>query len=511
MCCGNSAVRPDNVRPGTVRFGVSNASRYSQGLSSCVLALVLLASLLGSPALRAATMDDLPMLGDASSGIISRQMEERIGDDFLRQIRAQLPTQGDALLTEWTEQKLFDLAANSDLRNTQLNLVLVNASSINAFAAPGGVVGINLGNFEAARNVHEFSAIVAHELAHLSQRHYARGLEAQQQQTLPYLATMLASAIVMATVGGDAGMAAMASSQAAMQQGQLRYSRAREREADRLGIRTLQQAGLDPWAMAGMFERMNRAARYSRRPPEFLLSHPVTESRIADARERAREYPREQAPDSLSYQLMRARAQLQLSDRPEEMATRFRTQLEEERATFTAAARYGLVLALTRLGRLDEAETTLAPLLDEDDNRIAYQLAAADIELERGQLDEAIARLERGLRLHPDNLPFSTAYARALNRDRRHLEAQRVMEQLANRRPSDAQVWYQLAETAGLAGDIVAVHRARAEFFQLTGNLDKALKHLQYALRLIEDNYPLTARINQRMEDLHAIRERIAG
>jgi predicted Zn-dependent protease len=338
------------------------------------LALMLLSIGL-SPVARAAPMDDLPMLGDASSGIVSREMEARIGEDFMRQIRAQLPTHTDPLIIYWMEQLLFDLAAASDLRDPSLHLVMVDSGQINAFAAPGGIVGINLGNFVAGQSVHEFAAIVAHELAHLSQRHFARGVEAQRAMTLPYVAAMIASAAIMATVGADAGIAAMASSQAAMQDSMLRYSRAREREADRVGIETLHRAGMDPWAMAGMFERMSRAARYSRRPPEFLLTHPVTETRIADARDRANQYPRQTFPDTLDYQLMRARVQLHLAESARDMATTFRVQLEEGRTGFPDAARYGLALAQLRQGQLDEAAATLAPLLEAEPHRIAYAMA----------------------------------------------------------------------------------------------------------------------------------------
>ncbi|MCC5886379.1 MAG: M48 family metallopeptidase [Gammaproteobacteria bacterium] len=474
------------------------------------LALLLLSIGL-SPVARAAPMDDLPMLGDASSGIVSREMEARIGEDFMRQIRAQLPTHTDPLIIYWMEQLLFDLAAASDLRDPSLHLVMVDSGQINAFAAPGGIVGINLGNFVAGQSVHEFAAIVAHELAHLSQRHFARGVEAQRAMTLPYVAAMIASAAIMATVGADAGIAAMASSQAAMQDSMLRYSRAREREADRVGIETLHRAGMDPWAMAGMFERMSRAARYSRRPPEFLLTHPVTETRIADARDRANQYPRQTFPDTLDYQLMRARVQLHLAESPRDMATTFRVQLEEGRTGFPDAARYGLALAQLRQGQLDEAAATLAPLLEAEPHRIAYAMAEVDINLERGRPDQAIASLERKLQLYPGNVPLTMAYARSLNRAQRHLEAQTVLERLAVRRPADAQVWYELAETAGLAGDIVAVHRARAEYFQLHGNLQHALQHLQYALQLVTDNFPLTARLNQRVQDIREIRQRIAG
>ena len=199
------------------------------------------------------------------------------------------------------------MAAASDLREAQLKLVLIDAAPINAFAAPGGIVGINFGTYAQAATVHEFSSILAHELAHLSQRHFARGVEAQRQASLPFMAAMLASAALMATVGGDAGLAALASAQAVSQQNQLRYSRSREREADRLGLETMVRADMDPWAASRMFEHMADISRFSRRLPEFLLTHPVTESRIADARAQASAYPRKSYPLSLPFQLMRAR------------------------------------------------------------------------------------------------------------------------------------------------------------------------------------------------------------
>jgi tetratricopeptide (TPR) repeat protein len=159
---------------------------------------------------------------------------------------------------------------------------------------------------------------------------------------------------------------------------------------------------------------------------------------------------------------------------------------------------------------LREAEETLAPLLGPAQS-LAYTLAEAEIALERGDPDRAVARLEQELRDAPDNLPLVSAHARALSRSGRHPEAQKALERLANRRPNDARVWYELAETAGQAGDIVAVHRARAEYFQLHGNLQNALQHLNYALQLVENNYPLTARLNQRVQDIREMRQRRAS
>ena len=471
---------------------------------------MLLGTFLSLPAtapVRAAPADDLPVLGDTSSGIVSPQVEARLGQDFLRQIRAQLPTTGDPLLTYWTELLVQDLATYSALQRRDLSIVLIDAPSINAFAAPGNIVGINLGTYAQAQNVHEFSSILAHELAHLSQRHYARGLEEQRKATLPYLAAMLASAALMVAGAGEAGLAALSASQAAAQSSQLRYSRSREREADRLGIETLARAGKDPYAMSAMFGRMQDAYRFSRRPPEFLLTHPVTESRMADARSQAGEFQRRVYDDSLEYQLMRARVRLALAETPARAVAEFSAQLEEGRTNMPAAVRYGLVISLLAAGRLDDAEAALQPLLGPDQS-IAYTLAEADLALARSDEAGAIARLEQALRFTPNNLPLTSKYAEALNAARRHADAQHALEALAGARPADAKVWFDLAETAGLAGDIIAVHRARAEYFQLHGSLQNALQHLRYALQLVENDFPMTARLNQRVQDIREMRQR---
>lgn len=473
-------------------------------------ALILFLAVLGAgaPVQAGSPSDDLPMLGDASSGIVSPEMENQIGQDFLRQLRASVPTDSDPLLEYWTRQQLYKLAVASDVKNPDLHMILIDAASINAFAAPGGVVGINLGTFAQAPTVDEFSAILAHELAHLSQRHFARGIEEQRKATLPMLAGLLASAVLMATAGGQAGMATLAGSQALAQQNQLRFSRAREREADRIGIDTLARAGLNPWAMASMFQRMQDVYRYERIPPEFLLTHPVTESRIADARDQAAQYPRQAYEHSLDYQLMRARVRLHLADSPQNAEQGFRAELEQGRTLFPDAARYGLVLALLKLGRVDDAEKTLAPLLGGDEQPLAYTLARTDIELARDEPGKAIALLEKKLHYAPGNLPLTMEYQKALNQAGRHKDAQQVLEHLAADRPDDAQVWYDLAETAGLAGDIVAVHRARAEFYLLNGDLQNALQHLRYALQLVQNDYPMTARLNQRVQDIREMRQR---
>jgi predicted Zn-dependent protease len=410
----------------------------------------------------------------------------------------------DPILKYYTELNLYRLAEYSQLKTKQLYPVLIDSPQINAFAAPGGVVGINLGLYLNADDVHEYSGVLAHELAHLSQRHFARGIEMQQRQTLPYLAAMLASIAIAATVGGDAGMAALTGTQAAAQENQMRFSRGREQEADRIGINTLAEAGMDPHAMARMFERMQRTYRFTRRPPEFLLTHPVTESRISDARGQASGFPIRDFGDSENYQLMRTRIRIHYAESPNQAVAMFRDYVE--RTEGADWAYYGLALALARAGRGEESLDTAKPLFAKNDGELIYTATKAELLILARRSEEAVDLLSRELTINPDNKPLSMFYAEALNELKRFDEAEAVLERQSDLYPNDQDIWYELAETAGLSGNIIEVHQARAEYFQLVGNYRSALDHLHYARQLADpENRHLTAKLDQRIRDFEGV------
>jgi predicted Zn-dependent protease len=259
---------------------------------------------------------------------------------------------------------------------------------------------------------------MAHELAHLSQRHFARGMEAQKRMQIPMMAGMLAGVVAAAAGAGDVGIAAITASQAAAFQEQQRFSRQNEQEADRLGIQNLARAGYDPRAMPGMFERLLRQYRYDRMPPEFLLTHPVTESRIADTRNRAEQLAaRTTQPgrtDSLAYQLLRSRLQLTFEDTPGLALKRFRAEVQQDPKS--EPARYGLGLALIRARQFDEAQQVLAALASAAPDNLFYTLALIDLDISRQQLSKAAQRLEQALQAHPSSYPLRAARADLLGR-----------------------------------------------------------------------------------------------
>ncbi len=444
---------------------------------------------------------DLPVLGDASSSIVSPELERQIGRDFLKQIHASLPTIDDPLLKHYVAKHIADLSQYSELKEKVLNTVLIDSDQVNAFAVPGGVVGINLGLFLYGRDIHEYSSVVAHELAHLSQRHFARGVEEQRAQALPNLAAMLAAILLGAAGGGEAAVAAITTVQAVAQSNQLRYSRGRETEADRIGLNTLVRANLDPDGMARMFERMQRAYRFSSTPPEFLLTHPLSETRVADARSQAQQYSKRAYEDDLDYAMMRARADIYYTDGAQAAVTKYQKAARE--APGSVAAQYGYAVALSRAGEHEKALRIATALFERDPQKLLYIGTYAEFLIAAKQSDEAARLLAHQLVINPDNAPLSMLYAKALTDSERFDEAEAVLLRQSRVNADDVDVWYNLAEVAGLAGNIVSVHRARAEFFALHGAYQKAIQHLQYASRLVsESDTKLHARLNQRIDDL---------
>ena len=449
----------------------------------------------------------IPNLGAASTSLFSADFEYQLGRDWLKVFRGQVPTVNDPLLYSYLENIVFELITHSELQDRRIDLVIVDNPTINAFAVPGGVIGVHNGLFQYAQTEDEFATVIAHEIAHLSQRQFSRGVELSQAQAPLNIAGLLAGILLAATAGGDAGMAALTATQAALQDQQLRYSRANEAEADRVGLRTLYAAGMDPYAAPTMFERMLAATRYSSSKyiPEFMRSHPLSEKRIADTRNRAMQYPRTIRPINLDYQLMRARVANALADTPERAVELFRNQLDGVPRSREAAT-YGLVLALTAAGRPDEAALALDDIWSVTNDRIAYILADAEIDLARGNPKRAADKLARRLRLSPGNHPLTMAYAYALQQAGDSHIAEEVLITQSKRKPKDPYLWYLLAEVQGLSGNIIGLHRARAEYFILNGNLDAAQRQLNYALKLLNDDFTTSALINERLRDISQIR-----
>ncbi len=485
----------------------------SRGLTVALrryIPVVFLALLLSYSSHTPSTELKLPNLGESSTSLFSSEFEHQLGQAWLRMFRSRVPTVNDPLLFDYLENLIYKLVTHSQLEDRRIELVIVDNPTINAFAVPGGVIGVHNGLLLWAETEDELATVLAHEIAHLSQRHFSRGVEFQKNQQPLTLAAMLASFVLMATVGGDAGLAALSATQAAAQDSALRYSRGNEQEADRVGMQTMVEAGLDPHAAPAMFERMMQASRYSRgnQVPEFLRSHPLSESRIADTRNRARKYPKETRDPSLSYQLMRSRVEVHLADTPELAVQQFRGELEGTPRSREAAI-YGMVLALTAAGRADEASLELDDIWSDSPDKLEYVIADAEIDMARNKPERATSKLAAQLQVTPGNHALTMTYARALMQDQQPHIAEEVLVAQSKRQPNDPGLWYLLAEVQGLSGNIAGLHQSRAEYFILNGILDEAQKQLDYALKLSRGDYLTSAKVSQRLRDVADMRAKM--
>jgi predicted Zn-dependent protease len=449
----------------------------------------------------------LPVLGDSVSGTISTQQEYEFGREFLRQIRRETPMMNDPLIMEYITSLTYKLAVNSELTDHRLDFVLIDSEILNAFAAPGGIVGVNAGLFLHAENEGQFASVISHELAHISQRHYARSIQQAQRNRLPSLAGLLASLIIASTVGGDAGQAALVTNQALGQENQLRYSRSNEQEADRVGIRTLYNTGFDPNDMAGMFEQMMRMKSASRRLPEFLSTHPLDENRIADSKNRSNSLPGVDHIQNIEYLLMKYRVEIYYANNSEAAIAEIARKLPQLNGIEEDAARYGMALGLLKNGQFVAASESLDDLLRKDPNRISYVMLQADIAREAGLFGRALEVLEDNLEINPNNNPLSMAYVQTLVETGRHADAAEFLESHTLNRPNDPELWFQLAEIQGQAGNIGKVHQARGEYFITVGDFTRARNQFSLAMELESDRL-VRAKIQQRLDYIRDLENR---
>ena len=455
----------------------------------------------------------LPSLGDRISGTVSIEQEYAMGQQFLSNIRRGAPTISDPLLNAYLESVTYKLASRSQLQDHRLSFIIIDSEALNAFAAPGGIIGVNTGLFLNAQSEAEFASVMAHEIAHVSQRHFARGIDEAQAARIPGMAALLASVIIMATSDTSHGTAAVAAAQGRAIENQLRFSRSNETEADRVGQDVMFSAGFDPDGMSTLFERLLAINRFGRQPPEFLLSHPLTESRVSGSRGRASRYPRQQYRANLEYQIVRARVVGHYATNKADLVLEYERLFDYSTSEFTRDTnRYALAIAYYENRQFAKASATLEPLLEKDPNRISYVVTLAEILTEQNEPGQAIEFLQHHLAINPGNNALTTAYVDALIEARSYTTASEIMERHSLSRPNDLQLWFKLAETQGQAGNISQVHQARAEYFRLLRDYQRARQQLRSALKIESDNGIAPAeeaRLKQKIQEIERLQQNI--
>ncbi|MEJ2299172.1 MAG: M48 family metalloprotease [Woeseiaceae bacterium] len=426
----------------------------------------------------------LPDLGSPADAILNNTEEARIGRAIMRDIRNSGQVVEDPLVTEYLNAIGSRIAAQTNEGEHSFTFFAVNDDRINAFALPGGFIGIHTGLLEATRNEDELAGVLAHEVAHVTQRHIARAIHANSRQSLLTTAMML-GAIIMAAAGGsgDAVQGAMAVAQGTALQQQINFTRANEYEADRVGIAALADAGFDPYGMASFFDILGRqqTAAPDMRAPEFLRTHPVTTARVAEARNRAREYPQIRSSDSTSYGIARTRTIVARFDTPEQAVDYFESQNHDNASNID---RYGRAVAYQRAGRYFDALPIFEDLLENDKSVIAYHIGLGQTLVALDQWSDAVDVFERALKLFPRNVPLVIEYGERLLELKQPQKAHALLLDLLNTvPPTPAQVRL-IARAASQAGEEAEAYYYLSEYRLMIGDLAGGIGYLQQALRL---------------------------
>ena len=436
----------------------------------------------------AAGADDikLPDMGSPADALLSKSEEARIGRAIMAQLRQTGNVVEDPLVTEYINEVGGRIAAQTNDGSQSFTFFVVDDSNINAFALPGGYIGVHSGLLEATRNESELAGVLAHEVAHVTQRHIARAIHANQRQSMLTTAIMLGAILAgVATGDSDAATAGIAVAQGTAAQQQINFTRSNEYEADRIGIGAMADAGFDPHGMGSFFEVMSRQspADLNLRAPEFLRTHPVTTQRIAEARNRARQYPRVPTNNSTNYGVARARMQVASFESAEAAVRYFEARDYENQ---NDVEKYGRAVAYQRAGRHRDANRIFEDLLERNQKVIAFHIGSGETQLALEQNERGIATFERAVQLFPRNVPLVIHYGEGLLQLGQADKAHAILLDLMNNvPPTPAQVRL-IARAASEAGDRAEALYYLSEYHLMTGNLVGGISFLQRALALPE-------------------------
>ena len=427
----------------------------------------------------------LPDIGDPSQVYVGNNEEQRLGLETMRKLRERDLIIDDVQLNAYLASIGQSIVTYADQNGAPYTFFLVRSGSINAFALPHNFIGINAGLLLATEREDELAGVLAHEIAHVSQRHIVRAIADMRRMALPLAAAMLASA-ALAAASKQGGQAAMISTMAASAQHQISFTRANEQEADRVGMRLLAKAGFDPRGMSDFFAKLERAAGSSEnRVPEMLLTHPRPESRIADTRDRL-EIPSGKKPvvrSRKAYELAKARARVLATDDAQTLIREFDTILAKGNPAEETAIRYGYALALRQAGRYDEAQQQIERLRKSDPDRLAFRLEAAELALARGEQERGWRQFEEARQLYPDDFVLAMHYGRALAAQGDPRQSLRLLRPHLSRHPNEPQLYATYAQAAQRAGDLAATHATMAEYHYLNGDLLPAIEQLELGIR----------------------------
>jgi predicted Zn-dependent protease len=475
--------------------------KYRKSITSWLL---LLACMIGFTT-HADNHSDLPDIGDSSGKTISPAEEKMLGENLMRWLRQNQLIIEDPLIQGYIDAIGHRLLPASDHQEQKFTFFVVNDPGINAFAAPGGYIGVNLGLILTTHSESELAAVLAHEIAHITQRHMARAFEAASQHQLTTTVAILA-AILIGQQNSDLSQAALSAGIASSAQQKINFTRANEQEADRIGINILANSGYNPFSMATFFDHMGKALRIQgTQIPEFLSTHPVSVSRIADAESRASQMGNPNINESTNYHLIHARIRALFSKDIHGTESQFRQNLKDRQYRHEDAERYGYALALMRNNKFAAAGSQIKPLVKKEPGRIAYRILQAEVEKKLGHMDKALQLYKKALLDSPNNHALSIYYIESLLAARQAVAAREYLHKYLRTETADASIYKLIAQASTKAGYPAEAHQHMAEYYYLIGQTQAAIEQLTLASDIKGLDFYQSSRIEARLQQLKSL------
>lgn len=478
-------------------------NRVKKRLLAALLPGLLLVSTL--PA-RADVSDNLPDIGTTAGATLSIAQEMQMGDFYVRQLRGSAPLINDPLLNQYINQLGQHLVAHAWSVKTPFHFFLIQNDELNAFAFFGGNVVLHASLFRFTDNESELASVMAHEISHVTQRHLARAMESQKASA-PLTWVGALGSILLAMASPQAGMAALTGTLAGTQQGIISFTQGNEQEADRIGIQVLQRAGFDPQAMPEFLQKLADQSRFSSKPPEILLTHPLPDSRLADARNRANQMRPVVVQSSEGYYMAKVRALGMYATGRNQLTDDLLQQLERGNTRQQQAAKYGRAIQFLQAKKFADARKIVAPLLAQQPENVWFLDIMTDIDIGLNQPQQAVAMLNGTKSLNTSavlQLNLANAYIEA----KQPANASRILNRYTFSHADDPNGWDLLAQASAQQGLNDEELAARAESLALDGQLAQAITALSSASAQVPLGSLKQARYDARIDQLRQLQTR---
>ncbi len=448
----------------------------------------------------------LPDLGARSSLSLSPLMEEKIARSVISQLQNSHGLIDDLELNNYLTELGYTIVEQSDDNLQPFYFYLLNSPQINAFATPGGVIAVNSGLFLHSQSESELASVLAHEIAHVTQRHLARAYEQANQLSLPMTIGLVAAILLGATGSADAGMAAATGLQAMTTQSQINFTRANEKEADRLGMQYLYRANFNPYGMAEFFQRLQQKNRYTNTSfPEFLRTHPVTTDRISEAMSRANQYQGKTMAvrSQIRYQLMKGKLKVLVDKNPQQLQNYYEKKIKKNDFSFVDQYIYAQILL--KNNQIAQAIGIFEQLYQQHPQNLVFAHALAESLLASSyQKDnqQALLLLQTVLKQQPHHKVFSAQYADALIATGQIEKSIDFIRKYLEYYPKQAIFYQKLSTAYGKSGKKLKAHLALSEFYYYNGQYQQAMTQIRIARKYAKNDNYMISRLDSRLAEI---------